>query len=175
MFDHRTCGWTGCRFNSEKVPSLELPQCLSNELIPALSSSTTSSVSPTPTTTPTSSGGVTSPTPNNLSTVGAFNGTGIALASESFGSEASGNGTYGLFVLYFQHHTGSIRQMQLRDSGWEGGGQSNIVVPAENVKNGTPISAVSYALNNTAAVSIQRSLKQLDAKIVIVAYILHRP
>ena len=102
---------------------------------------------------------MTSPTPNDLSTVGAFNGTGIAVASESFGSEASGNGTYGLFVLYFQHHTGSIRQMQLRDSGWEGGGLSNVVVPAGDAKNGTPISVVSYAYDNKAAVSIQRSLE----------------
>ena len=89
--------------------------------------------------------------------MGAFNGTGIALASESFGSEASGNGSYGLYVLYFQHHTGSIRQMQLRETGWEGGGPSDVVVGAGDAKNGTPISAVSYALNNTAAVSIQRS------------------
>ena len=124
----------------------ELSQYLSIKLILKLVSSTSH-----PTTAPT-----TQPTPN---TVGAFNGTGIAVAGESFGSEASGNGTHGLFVLYFQHHTGSIRQMQLRDSGWQGGGQSDIVVPAEGVKNGTPISAVSYALNNTAAVSIQRSLE----------------
>ena len=125
---------------------------MSNKLILKLLSST-SHPNTAPTTPPTS------PTPNFPSTVGAFNGTGIAVAGESFGSEASGNGTYGKFVLYFQHHTGSIRQMQLRDSGWEGGGQSDIVVPAEGVKNGTPISAVSYALNNTAAVSIQRSLE----------------
>ena len=65
--------------------------------------------------------------------------------------------------------------MQLRDSGWEGGDQSNIVVPAEGVKNGTPISAVSYALNDTATVSIQSSLKRLDTKTILVAYILHRP
>lgn len=102
---------------------------------------------------------MTSPTPNDLSTVGAFNGTGIALAGESFGSEVYGNGTHGLFVLYFQHHTGSIRQMQLRETGWEGGGPSDVVVPAGYAKNGTPISAVSYAYDNKAAVSIQRSLE----------------
>ena len=44
--------------------------------------------------------------------------------------------------------------MQLRDSGWVGGGDSDVVIPAGVAKNGTPISVVSYALNNEAAVSI---------------------
>lgn len=137
-----------------------------------LSSSITSTVS-TPTTQP-SPGGVISPNPNYLSTVGAFNGSGLAVASQSFGSEATGNGSYGKLVMYFQHHTGSIRQMQLRANGWQGGQESDVVVGEGIAKNGTPISAVSYALNNQAAVSLQRSLKPSHAKLVIVAYILHR-
>ena len=83
----------------------------------------------------------------------------MAVAGESFGSEAYGNGSYGKFVLYFQHHTGSIRQMQLRDDGWVGGGLSDVVVPAGGAKNGTPISVVSYALNDEATVSIQRCIE----------------
>ena len=122
-----------------------------------LSSSTTSPVTSTPT--PPSSGGVTSPNPTDVSTVGAFNGSGLAVASQSFGSEAIGNGTYGKLVMYFQHHTGSIRTMQLRDNGWEGGQESDIVVGEGVAKNGTPISAVSYALDDVAAVSLQRSLR----------------
>lgn len=62
--------------------------------------------------------------------------------------------------------------MQLRESGWEGGGPSDVVVGAGEAKNGTPISAVSYVVKDTAAVSIQRSLR-LDAKTIIVACILH--
>lgn len=120
-----------------------------------LSSSTSSTVNSTPTTQP-SSGGV---NPNDLSTVGAFNGSGLAVASQSFGSEATGNGTYGKLVMYFQHHTGSLRTMQLRESGWQGGQESDVVVGEGIAKNGTPISAVSYALNNVAAVSLQRSLE----------------
>ena len=122
-----------------------------------LSSSTTSTVTSTPT--PPSSGGVTSPNPNYVSTVGAFNGSGLAVASQSFGSEATGNGTYGKLVMYFQHHTGSIRTMQLRDNGWQGGQESDVVVGEGIAKNGTPISAVSYAINDVAAVSLQRPLR----------------
>lgn len=49
--------------------------------------------------------------------------------------------------------------MQLRDDGWQGGGESDVVVGEGIAKNGTPISAVSYALNDVAAVSLQRSLR----------------
>ena len=122
-----------------------------------LSSSKPSTVTSTPT--QPSSGGVTSPNPTDVSTVGAFNGSGLAVASQSFGSEVTGNGTYGKLVMYFQHHTGSIRTMQLRDNGWEGGQESDIVVGEGVAKNGTPISAVSYALDDVAAVSFQRSLR----------------
>ena len=49
--------------------------------------------------------------------------------------------------------------MQLRENQWVGGSISDVVVGAGDAKNGTPISAVSYALNNTAAVSIERSVE----------------
>lgn len=89
--------------------------------------------------------------PKYFSTTGAFNGTGIALASQSFVDEEQGT-----MVLYFQHHTGTIRWKQLRDSDWVGGTQSEIV--ASDAKNGTPISAVAYALNNTSTVCFEAVL-----------------
>ncbi|KAL8728501.1 MAG: hypothetical protein Q9181_005320 [Wetmoreana brouardii] len=81
---------------------------------------------------------------STLSTTGAFNGSGIALASQSFAS-----GGYGSIVMYFQHHTGQIRSTQLSSDGtWHGGDATEIV--AVDAKNGTPIAAVAYARNNTA-------------------------
>ncbi|KAL9137008.1 MAG: hypothetical protein Q9175_001792 [Cornicularia normoerica] len=80
-----------------------------------------------------------------LSTVGAFNGSGIALASESFAS-----GGHGSIVMYFQHHSGQLRSAQLASDGtWQGGDVTNVV--AIDAKNGTPIAAVAYARNQTAA------------------------
>ncbi|KAK3700905.1 hypothetical protein LTR37_015708 [Vermiconidia calcicola] len=94
---------------------------------------------------PTTSGTPTSsPAPTqspDYSTSGAFNGTGIALATQSFGQ-----GTFGTVVVYFQHWTGQIRYMQLDSYGsWRGGDESTIV--ATNARNGTPIAAVAYAMN----------------------------
>ncbi|KAJ9630684.1 hypothetical protein H2203_001207 [Taxawa tesnikishii (nom. ined.)] len=76
---------------------------------------------------------------------GAFNGSGIALASQSFGVN-----DYGALVMYFQHAEGQIRWQRLDTASgdWVGGTSSEIV--AYDAKNGTPISAVSYALNNTS-------------------------
>ena len=82
--------------------------------------------------------------PSSLSTVGAFNGSGIALASQSFDS-----GGFGSIVMYFQHHTGQIRSAQLDTNGdWKGGDATEVV--AVDAKNGTPIAAVAYARNETA-------------------------
>lgn len=54
--------------------------------------------------------------------------------------------------VYFQHWSGEIRKMQLMNDGtWEGGDPSTIV--ATNAKNGTPISAVAYAMDGKATVS----------------------
>lgn len=83
--------------------------------------------------------------PSYYSTKGAFNGSGLALASQSFGS-----GEYGELVLYFQHYTGTIRWQRLTPVGWTGGSESEIV--ASDAKNGTTLSAVAYSLNGTSVV-----------------------
>lgn len=86
------------------------------------------------------------------STVGAFNGTGLALASQSFGEQ-----TYGDINLYFQHHTGEIRVSRLENDGsWQGGTIAEVV--ASGARNATPIAAVSYARDEVAAVSIKSRL-----------------
>lgn len=75
-----------------------------------------------------------------------FNGTGVALAGQSFDS-----GGKSQTVLYFQHWSGQIRQTQFLDDGtWNGGGLSEIV--AVDAKNATPISMVSYSANGTNTV-----------------------
>lgn len=74
---------------------------------------------------------------------GAFNGSGIAIAGESWNA-----GQRRIFTLYFQHHSGDIRYMQYgTDQRWIGGNSSNTV--ATDAKNGTTISAVAYTLNQT--------------------------
>jgi len=51
--------------------------------------------------------------------------------------------------MYFQHWTGDIRWQQLSSSGeWLGGTISETV--ANDAKNGTPLSAVSYAIDGTS-------------------------
>lgn len=107
--------------------------------------------------------------PDFLSTVGAFNGSGIALASESFAS-----GGYGSIEMYFQHHSGQIRSAQLASDGtWRGGDVTDVV--AVDAKNKTPIAAVAYARNQTASVGIQLGLENRSrTNARIVAYILHQ-
>lgn len=118
-----------------------------------------------PTVTPSAGG---APNPDDfLSKVGALNGSGIALASESFES-----GGYGSIVMYFQHHSGQIRQAQLASDGdWAGGDVTQIV--AADAKNATPIAAVAYARNDTAAVSVFRCTKRNCTNASIVAHILY--
>jgi hypothetical protein len=83
-----------------------------------------------------------------LSKKGAFNGSGIALAGESW-NPATGT----LFTLYFQHHTGDIRYLKYtKGQKWIGGGITETV--ASNAKNATPISAVAYVANTTQFVSL---------------------
>ena len=75
-------------------------------------------------------------------------------------------------VLYYQHYTGTIRYKQLRDNDWVGGTLSEVV--AFDAKNGTPISAVAYALNNVSTVrSLVESRVQLN-NFNEVAHFLHR-
>lgn len=89
--------------------------------------------------------------PAYFSKEGAFNGSGLALASQSFGS-----GEYGELVLYFQHHSGSIRWQRLTDNGWVGGTASEVV--ATDAKNSTPLSAVAYSWNGVSTVRFKRSV-----------------
>ncbi|WPH03131.1 Hypothetical protein R9X50_00600600 [Acrodontium crateriforme] len=120
-------------------------------------SSSTSNSGSTPSTTGGSSPNSTASTeyliggaidPKYYSKSGAFNGSGIALASQSFASNLEA-GTQGSLVMYFQHHSGQIRWMQLSSSGdWRGGSVSEVV--AVDAKNNTPLSAVAYALNGTS-------------------------
>jgi len=80
--------------------------------------------------------------PEYYSTTGAFNGSGIALAQQSFSADLT-QGVQGSIVMYFQHWTGDIRYEQLSSTGsWLGGDESTIV--ASDAKNNTPLSAVSY-------------------------------
>lgn len=82
--------------------------------------------------------------PRYYSTKGAFNGTGIALAGESFVNKERG-----IITIYFQHHTGDIRWMQLNAKGnWIGGTKAETV--ATDAKNGSAISTVAYAMNTTS-------------------------
>jgi len=78
-----------------------------------------------------------------LSKKGVFNGTGIALAGESWNK-----GQRRIFTLYFQHHTGDIRFMQYTtDRQWIGGTKAQTV--ASDAKDASPISAVAFAINET--------------------------
>jgi hypothetical protein len=91
----------------------------------------------------------------------------LAIASYSFGS-----GGYGVINVYFQHWTGQIRKIQLLNNGaWAGGDATNIV--ATDAKNGTPISAVAYAMDNVATVS-QFYMSHYLLLQDLVAHILHR-
>lgn len=99
-----------------------------------------------------------------------FNGTGVALAGQSFDS-----GGKSQTVLYFQHWTGQIRQTQFLDDGtWSGGGLSEIV--AVDAKNATPISMVSYSANGTNTVRTlcsQSFTIPISLPVDIVAHVLH--
>ena len=142
---------------------------------------TVPTASPLPPTQPIS--GKISPSINYLSTVGAFNGTGIAIGSQSIDGGASNSEadstefnndlSYGDLVMYFQYYTGQIREMQLSENEWVGGNSSDFIEEARDAKNGTSITTVSYVFDNTVAVSIKRPWKLLHTKPVIVAYILH--
>lgn len=112
-------------------------------------SSTPTSSAPPPS--PTSSSGPTSTAnpdiniggaidPTYYSHTGAFNGSGIAIASANFGVDSS-------IYVYFQHYTGEIRSfIQEADGHWT---DSNVVVNS-GARNGTPLSAVAYIVNEVA-------------------------
>jgi len=56
--------------------------------------------------------------------------------------------------LYYQHDKGEIRSSELRGNAWRQVPSSDIVV-ASNVKNGTPIAAISYIKD--AALTVRES------------------
>ncbi|KAF2765136.1 hypothetical protein EJ03DRAFT_280674 [Teratosphaeria nubilosa] len=86
--------------------------------------------------------------PAYFSTRGAFNGSGIAFASQSFSPNIQ-TSTHGIATVYFQYYDGIVRFVQLSADGeWQGGDISTIV--ASDAKNSTPLSAVSYSVNGTS-------------------------
>jgi hypothetical protein len=108
--------------------------------------SSTPTPSPTPNADPYAIGGAINP--EYYTSKGAFNGSGIALASQSFASNLQ-DAPLGSLVMYYQHHSGDIRFQRLTSEGaWVGGTQSEIV--ASNAKNSTPLSAVAYVQNGTS-------------------------
>lgn len=71
----------------------------------------------------------------------------VALATEFWNDQEEK-----IMTVYFQHWTGEIRSIQLTPKGeWIGGTSSEVI--ASDAKNATPISAVSYSLNDTSVVS----------------------
>jgi hypothetical protein len=53
--------------------------------------------------------------------------------------------------LYFQHHTGQLRKLQLMNDGnWVGGDEASVV--AGDARNATPISIVAYTAGSTTTV-----------------------
>ena len=82
-----------------------------------------------------------------MSTTGAYHGTGLA---------SSDGLTYNAYqsLLFFQHADGSIRtSTKSVIADWSGGDSSAVVVPGENVRNGTAIASNSYWEGNTTYVS----------------------
>lgn len=79
-------------------------------------------------------------------------------------------------TVYFQHWTGEIRSIQLTPKGeWIGGTASEVIV--SDAKNATPISAVSYSLNDTSVVctiALGQPASMTDLSICLVAHLLHR-
>lgn len=83
--------------------------------------------------------------PRFYSSKGAFNGSGLAATCQTFPGHVEES-----VVLYYQHHSGTIRWKYMQDDNWLGGGNTEIV--AYDAKNGTPISAVAYENNETSTV-----------------------
>lgn len=72
----------------------------------------------------------------DLSTSGAFKGTGLA----AFRHTNNGDNLY----LAFQHYTGQIRQLVARDNNaWSGGSGSDVIV-GSNARNRTPLASTQY-------------------------------
>lgn len=102
-------------------------------------STSTSTIGPTSTANPDINiGGAIDP--HYYSHTGAWNGSGIAIASVNFGVDSS-------IYVYFQHYTGEIRSFIQEANGvWT---DSNVVV-SSGARNATPLSAVAYIINEVA-------------------------
>jgi len=75
--------------------------------------------------------------PQYYSKEGAFNGSGVAIASQSF---VAGSGIF----LYYQTFDGAIKASILDNTGsWQSTGDSAFTV-ATNARNSTPLSAVAF-------------------------------
>ena len=113
--------------------------------LPSTTSSPPSSTTSAATFTPTVTGVPPSVPPlAMLSTVGAFNGTGLTNIDPL-------DNNYTGTLLFFQHFDSDLRFSQLRDSSWNGGVSSNSI-GARNPVNGTPITATSYAYQGLVTV-----------------------
>ena len=98
----------------------------------------TNTSSPTPTGDPDYSiGGAYSP--QYYSDSGAFNGSGMAIASVNFGVDAS-------IYVFFQKYTGEIEQyISHADGSW-----ADVTTVAHDARNSTPLSAVAYIVDEVA-------------------------
>lgn len=83
--------------------------------------------------------------PAYYSTSGAFNGSGIGFAGAAMKSTEKGE-----YSIYYQHHSGQIRYVQLDSNNKFLGGTSSEIV-ASDARNATRLSVVQYVLD---AVSI---------------------
>ena len=98
-----------------------------------------------------------------ISKKGVYNGTGIALAGESWNV-----GQRRIFTLYFQHYTGDIRFMECTtDQKWIGGSRTETI--ATDAKNASPISAVAVGLNSTQFV-FDSPLTQSDCMLTAASF-----
>jgi len=127
----------------QRSPSPTTPQPISAATTAATTAATSAATSAASTAIPSVK------PPFHNSTSGAFKGTGTALLDLGIGAKD--------LFMYFQDYTGQIRSSELKGIAWLKGPTSDIVV-GSNVKNGTPISAVSYTQNMTMMVGQTRSL-----------------
>lgn len=102
--------------------------------------------------------------PDYYSKKGAWNGSGIAFAASHLKGVQPG-----LYTVFYQHHSGSIRYaLQSIDGSSSGGSASEIVTT--DAKNSTPISIVQYVmyayLANATSIVRKRSLFRLSSQLM---------
>jgi hypothetical protein len=107
-----------------------------------------------------------SSSPSDFSTVGAFNGTGIAIGSQTRIPDLDGQTN-----LFFQHHTGELRWLDGVSDAWIGGGAASVL--AIDAKNATPISTIILPANASVATVCQPvSISRYRANDHVVACVL---